>query len=351
MHRASALPVEFAAIADRVHYVREVVHGSEWAGSCPSCGGEIHRNGEWPDRCRFWPHSTRAGGKPLAWCRSCGWKWTPKKEVKVDPAKLEEMKRAREKAEAEHERAQKQARAAVQREHKWEVYHNLLMNTIPAQDAWIAALGVDQFKFFEMAEYWKLGCSLKHEFWVPNGGERIVVHTSNTLTVPVTDLNGKCINIKHRLTKPGADGVRYRQEYRGTGEAVFIANRQLMNRGNWAVIAEGEKKAMVAWTLTGPNMKLQVFGMPASPSLKLMESIKAEHIVYIPDPDVFEKEMMINRAISVWARRDFRIVKLPDKLDDFIIANKPDPFWLLAMFKLPTWFESSRSGHKWSEYK
>ena len=351
MHRVSSLPPEFAEIADRVYYIQERVHGSEWSGSCPSCGGEIHQNGEWPDRCKFWPRSTKAGGKPLAWCRVCGWKWTLKKEVIVDPSKLEEMKKAREKAEAVHELAIKTARVRVQREKKWMVYHNLLAGIPKAEIAWQEALGIDGFQLDDLAKYWRLGASINHDFWTPNGDEKFVLHRSNTLTIPVTDLNGKCINIKHRLCKVGADGVRYRQEYRGTGEAIFIANRSLLNNGDWAIVAEGEKKAMVAFITTNLNERLQVFGMPLSPSLELLESIKANHIVYIPDPDAFEKEYTINRVIGAWARRDFRVVKLPNKLDDYILANKKDPFWLLAMFKLPTWFETSKHGGKWSEYK
>ena len=351
MHRPSSLPAEFAPIADRVNHVREVVHGNEWAGSCPSCGGEVHRNGEWPDRCRFWPHSTRAGGKALAWCRSCGWKWTPKKEEKVDPAKIKAVADARAKAEAAHELAVKQARANVQKAKRWQVYYRHLLIEPKAQAAWMKALGVDEFYVLDLAKYWQLGCDMNHTFWMPNGDETMVSHKSNTLTVPLTDMDGKCINIKHRLTHPGADGVRYRQEYRGCGEAVFIANRTLMNHALYAIIAEGEKKAMVAWICANQEPTVQVFGMPLSPSLDLMKSITAEHIVYIPDPDAFDKQVLINRAIGVWARKDFRIVKLPDKLDDYIIAKKKTADWILSMFQLPTWFLSSKQGKKWSEYE
>jgi hypothetical protein len=250
-----------------------------------------------------------------------------------------------------HELAIKQARANVQKAKRWQVYYRKLLDEPKAQDAWMKALGVDEQHVLDLAKYWQLGCDLKHTFWMPNGDENMVSYQSNTLTIPLTDLDGKCINIKHRLTKPGPDGVRYRQEYRGCGEAVFIANRSLMNHAVYAIIAEGEKKAMVAWIAANQEPTFQVFGMPLSPSLSLMGSITAEHIVYIPDPDAFDKEVLINRAISVWARRDFRIVKLPDKLDDYILAEKKDAPWLLSMFHLPTWFQMSKQGKKWSEYK
>lgn len=337
MRRQSNLPAEFEFLSGKVHYVHEVVAGTEWASSCPSCGGEIHRNGEWPDRFRMWPKSKH--GTPLGWCRHCNAKFTPKQEFKPDPALLEKLRLEREKADAEHIAAVKKARIIVQREKKWEVYNFNLLKNISANLRWCEVLGVNEANIDQYTSYWKLGCDPHHTFWNMNGNEQFKSFVSPTLTFPLCDLNGKAINIKHRLLKIGPDGLRYRQEYRGTGEGIFIANRGLMNKADWVILAEGEKKAMVSYICVGGNTKLQIFGLPMTPSLELLGAINGKHILYIPDPDVFEdgKRMAMNRVMSVFAQRDLHIVRLPAKLDDYIIDNHKDSAWLLAMWKLPKW--------------
>ena len=338
MRQHARVPIEFEAIADQLHYFHEVVHGFEYAAACVECGGTVHQNGDWPDRLRLWPRS-RKTGKPLAWCRHCGWKWTPKETFKPDPALIAKLEAERQKAIAEHEAAVKRARATVQREKKWQTYIGDLSDHPGAVAQWMDALGInDVVTAWKWFEYWQLGCDPSHTFWNMNGNEQFKSFKSPTLTVPLCDLNGKAINIKHRLLKIGEDGQKYRQEYRGTGEGIFIANRKLMNKADWVILAEGEKKAMVAY-ITADRTDLQVFGLPITPSLELLGAINGKHILYIPDPDVFEdgKKYGINRVISVFAQRDLRIVKLPDKLDDLIIREKKSAEWLLGMWKLPRW--------------
>jgi hypothetical protein len=347
MRQRALLPIEFEGIADQVHWAHEVVHGFEWAGSCPQCGGVVHQNGEWPDRLRLWPKS-RKTGKPLAWCRHCGWKWTPAKESKPDPALVAKLEAERLRAIAEHAKAVQRARNVVRTEKKWEDYHKYLMWHSGAKKVWAESLGMPVEKAEEWFTYWRLGASLGHVFWRQNGNEQYVSFKSNTLTFPICDLDGKVINIKHRLMQPGEDGIRYRQEYRGTGEGVFIANRKLLNKGDWAILAEGDKKAMVTF-ITASNVNIQVYGLPMTPSLDLLGGITAKHILYIPDPDAFEdgKKYAINRVVSVFAQRDLRIIKLPEKIDDYIIKEHKDRKWIVEMFKLPRW-----SGKiLWSEYQ
>jgi hypothetical protein len=341
------LPAQFEAIADQVHWVHEVVHGFEWAGSCPECGGVIHQNGEWPDRLRLWPRS-RKTGKPLAWCRHCGWKWTPAKESKPNPALVAKLEAERLKAILEHTKAVERARNVVRVEKRWNVYHDVLIRNSGAMAVWATSLGLpDQNETRPWVDYWSLGCAMGRTFWMPNGNEQYKSFKSNTLTFPICDMDGKAINIKHRLMIPGPDEVRYRQEYRGTGEGVFIANRKLLNKGDWVILAEGDKKAMVTF-ITAANWDIQVLGLPMTPSLDLLGSITAKHILYIPDPDAFDdgKKYVINRVISVFAQRDLRIAKLPDKVDDYIIANHKDKEWIKGMFLLPKW----KMEKPWSEY-
>jgi hypothetical protein len=96
-------------------------------------------------------------------------------------------------------------------------------------------------------------------------------------------------------------------------------------------------------------VNIQVYGLPMTPSLDLLGGITAKHILYIPDPDAFEdgKKYAINRVVSVFAQRDLRIIKLPEKIDDYIIKEHKDRKWIVEMFKLPRW-----SGKiLWSEYQ
>lgn len=64
--RESPLPPQWACLTGKVHHVQQ--HSpTEYSASCPKCGGDVHHNGEWPDRCRLF-----ADEHPRLWCRHCG---------------------------------------------------------------------------------------------------------------------------------------------------------------------------------------------------------------------------------------------------------------------------------------
>lgn len=350
MRPTSAVPSEFAALSGKIHHIIEVARGIEWSSSCPHCGGDVHRNGEWPDRFRMFRKSKRTGG-PLGWCRVCGYTWAPGRENVPDPAEVERLKLLQAEAEKEQERTSQLMIEKVQKAHRWDGYFHCLMNTPAGQEEWKKAGIIDPFWW----KYWRLGYDRLHNFWMPNGGEQFVRHQTPTLTIPLMDINGRTINIKHRLLIPAPLGrdARYLMEYRTYKEPVFFANRKLMNEADTAFIVEGEKKAMVlaltAKTHIFDDVR-QVIGVPSSPSQQLLESIRAESIVLILDPDIFEKDQRrLNRMIGIFGNRRLRIIRLPAKVDDYILANKKDEGWIRSMWETPTWIQLSKNKLKYTE--
>ena len=137
--RESPLHPEFADLQGQVHYVVERIRGREWSSSCPKCGGEPHPRGEWPDRFRMWIAASSKHGVTLGWCRACDFKWTPKKEYKPDPAKIEQWRQERIAEETRRKEEAETALAHLRNEHKWQAYYKTLSENTDGQHHWWAA--------------------------------------------------------------------------------------------------------------------------------------------------------------------------------------------------------------------
>lgn len=306
--RESPLPPEFVELSGKVHYVRERIRGKEWSSSCPACGGQPHKHGEFPDRFRMW---TKAKiGKPFGWCRACGFKWTSDKEYKPDPAKIEEWRQQRL---AEEIRIKEEAEKAIKMlsdVKKWEEYYSWLVSDKIAAAYWKGAGIEDEYWWAE----WKLGFDPMHSFWFDGGEKGWIEHKTPTATIAMRDPGKRIINIKHRLLNP-FEGIKYRMEYSTGIEPMFIANLDL-EKADFILKCEGEKKAAVTW-LTLDNPKVQAYGLPKSPSPEMLEAIKGKVIIDILDPDIKPKD--IERTKESYKGIDYRIVQLPDKIDDMIL--------------------------------
>lgn len=304
--RESSLPPEFMPLLGKVHYVRERIRGKEWSSSCPACGGTMHKHGEFPDRFRMWVKGK--AGIPFGWCRACDYKWYPERDFKPDPAKIEAWRQERL---AEERRIKEEAEQAIKLltdVKKWEQYYSWLVADKIAGDYWRKAGITDEFWWNE----WHLGYDPSHSFWFDTG-EGWVEHVTPTATIAVRDITGRIVNIKHRLINP-FEGVKYRMEYRTNTEPVFIAN--LDNKPEFTVICEGEKKAAVTW-LTIDSTKVQAYGLPKNPSDDMLKAIKTKRVIDILDPDVKNKD--IERKREVFSDTDYRIIRLPRKIDDMIL--------------------------------
>lgn len=306
--RESPLPPEFVELSGKVHYVRERIRGKEWSSSCPQCGGQPHQNGDFPDRFRMW---TKAKiGKPFGWCRACNYKWTSEKDYKPDPARIEQWRLER----IEHEtRIKEEAEQAIKNlteVHKWEEYYAWLKADKIASAYWTGAGIPDEFWWNE----WKLGYDPAHSFWYDTG-EGWKEHVTPTATIAARDITKRIINIKHRLLNPMPDGTKYRMEYKTGIEPLFIANLDL-EQSDYVIKCEGEKKAAVTF-LTLDNPKVQVYGLPLTPSDEMLASIKGKVVIDILDPDT--KKWQIERTQEVYKDIDYRILRLPTKIDDLIL--------------------------------
>ena len=87
MHRETSLPPQFQELAGKVEYVTKV-GDNHYRSNCPACGGNIHPDGQFPDRFQMFVCSETTGG-PLGWCSRCNFTWTPGKgkgkDWKPDP--------------------------------------------------------------------------------------------------------------------------------------------------------------------------------------------------------------------------------------------------------------------------
>lgn len=318
--RESLLHPEFQELNGIVHYVQEAIRGREWSSSCPYCGGEPHKSGEWPNRFRMFPSHSSKRGITIGWCRICGEKWLPKKEYRPDPVKIEQWRQERIAQETRRKEEAETALAHLRNEHKWQAYYAYLLESPAGQASWWSAGFTDEFWWQE----WGLGFDSAHEFWYDDGGWK--KHTTATMTIPVRNLQGEIVNIKHRLLEPMPDyhKTKYRMEYRVGIEPVFMANLEKKNGADVVWIVEGDKKAGITFiTLDNPN--IQMIGLPNSPSDELLSAIGGKTIYYVPDPDVSQK--LRQRVFDNFKGRDLRMIETPDKIDDWILRNaitKPD---------------------------
>lgn len=318
--RQSSLHPEFSELEGKVFYVVERVKGKEWSSNCPNCGGDPHQNGSLPDRFRMFVKSHSKHGITIGWCRACGYKWTPKTDYKPDPEKLEMWRKEQIEYHERRKAESEQALIHLRNEGKWQVYYEHLINTHRAQGYWIGS-GLDDEYFWH---YWGLGYDPQHEFWfdTANGWK---LHVTETVTIPVRNLQGEIVNIKHRLFNP-FEGVKYRMEYSTGIEPLCVANLDNL-KCDFALIMEGEKKNYLAWKILD-NLKVQAYGLPMTPSEEMLKSLPFKTAIYIPDPDAMQKRKSKNgkeleapakRIINTLKDRDLRVLQLHDKFDDWAI--------------------------------
>lgn len=320
--RTDVLPIEFQELSGRVNYVRERVRGTEWSSSCPECGGEPHKTGgDLPDRFRMWPRGK--GGFAFGWCRACGFKWSPRSEFKPSPEQLEEWRIARLEKEQRIKAEAEQAIKLLSEKQKWHLYYEMLMESDEAKDKWSEAGVIAPFWWNE----WQLGYDPSHLFHFDTG-QGWADWVTPTLTIPVRDISGRVVNIKHRLLNP-FDGVKYRMEYKTNIEPVFIANFEDGKPADCkvSIICEGEKKAAVTF-ITLDMTNVQVYGLPASPSDEMLESIPGR-IIQVLDPD----QRVTPRLRDIFKARDYKVVTLPEKIDDMILSRGMEQEHLIAIFK------------------
>jgi len=171
-----------------------------------------------------------------------------------------------------------------------------------AKDMW-AARGLPE----EYQGYWYLGgCD---DFVIGEG-----YHTP-TLTIPIFDEGRNVLNIKHRLVNPQKPTDKYRPERGGLGPfPPLLACPEMGYDGGTIIVVEGEIKAMVTWAYAGIS-DWQVIGVPGRTQFKsVADKLKGKNVLVIPDPGAEKEAIDLARAVGG------KFLKLPDKVDDFILS-------------------------------
>lgn len=170
----------------------------------------------------------------------------------------------------------------------------------------------------------KLGYDPSHTFWAGNE------YTSPTLTIPVYEPETwEVLNIKHRILGNASECIgKYRPERSGLPAALFPASPDLPISGR-VIAVEGEIKAMVAYvTLSDPN--IQIVGLPSkNPSENIIKQLqKCDDVILCLDPDA--DPVSVAHEIG----KQVRVMRLPEKIDDYILINNLDGDWLRSQTRM-----------------
>lgn len=310
--KEAALPLEFAALQGRVFYIQRI-SDNEFAGSCPYCSGNMHPNGESPDRFRMWIKS-RATGNPIGWCRNCGRTWSPHGE-KLDPIQHQNWVKERQEAEQERLRSAERALENLRREQAWVRYH--------AQVGEVRQMYHARGITDEWIDYWMLGYNPSKEVW---DGESS--YFTPTLTIPIF-LPGQSepITIRNRLLLPKCENDKYRPEYGGLPTSLFYADRTAKPKDK-VLLVEGEFKAASTYIVL--DKSIPVVGTPGkTPSAELLKSQLSEcdEIYILLDPDAFVSDRKgksaIRRMVDIFGSKS-RVIQVPRKIDDMLADGSMD---------------------------
>lgn len=306
--REDHLPAEFLALSGRVHYVRQRSR-NEWSSSCPECGGEAHKGGEFPDRFRMWPVSKY--GKPLGWCRHCGYAWTPSKEHRPTQEEIETWRQEQIRIETERKKAAERALELLNSQKLWERFW--MQSTAESREI-VKSWGIPQ----NWQDYLRIGYDPSYQVW--KGGE--CKYTSPAVSIPVWSATGAVQNIKMRVLNPQDDGDRYRNKYRTQESYLYVPLHEFPLEGI-GILFEGEKKATVA-EIYNPTQYRCMAVQSKRPDPAIFEQLKEMELIYLwPDPDAFNIEKGGGRAIDFWTNHigpeRVRVIRCPIKVDDGIV--------------------------------
>lgn len=329
--RYDYLPAEFADIASRVNYVHRKSH-NEYSGSCPQCGGEVHKGGDAPDR--FVMFVIGRYGFPLGFCRRCGYRWTAKgkqpdmedvqiwreRQIEVEKARLESAKRSLD---------------LLQNDKIWEMFFEQNND-----------YSMDVFRGWGLSDSWikylKLGLVPDYTLKYKEVEEWKEYHTP-AFSIPIWYTGAVVQQIKLRLANPREKNDRYRNLYPMGKSFLYVPLYDLPLEGA-GVIVEGEKKAAVV-EQTLDDLKYRVVGLQSkTPDSSLFAQMEGLDPIYLGlDPDAFipefnakgeRLETSVEYCTRLLGRERVRIVEFPCKPDDGILAGM-NPMAYIRMARKP----------------
>lgn len=301
--------------------------GHELRSHCPIHGGDN------PNAFAVWED----GGKQkwICYTRGCGqgdiidfvqaWQQKPFKdavvflggEVILDPEEMARLARERHQkalqAKREAQQYEEARRKELQAEQKHLEYHKMLNDYFTSE--WVKR-GLDE----SWQNYFCLGgCP---DFVIDGG-----YHTP-TLTIPIVGEQNEVLNIKHRLLNPKNPKDRYRPERSGLGPfPYFLAYPNMGYSGDVVWVLEGEIKTMILASIN-PEESWAYIGVPGMSQYKgLTDKLKGKNIIAISDPNAEKEVSEFCKSVNG------RMLELPEKVDDLIVAHGYDGDWLRSMEK------------------
>ncbi len=264
MRRQAELPEVFGQY--HVQYVQKV-SAVEWSSECPTCGGVVHHDGEWPDRCRWFMK-----GKPLGWCRVCSTVHWPDAKMPMSTEDFASWRSEQQEREQSRKRSAEKALAHLQDTAIWRQYHER-MGLIGA--AYWKARGLDD----AWQAFWQLGYKADHMLWVD-----AQEYVTPTATIPIWQENWQVANVKHRLISPPATRGKYCYEVTGQQAPMLVCNPDASLAGQ-VVAVEGEIKAMVVFA-TLDDTKACIVGLPGTnpPEGLVARLRRCEDVTLVMDP-------------------------------------------------------------------
>lgn len=303
--KQTSLPPIFSQYADRVRFIQQA-SPTEWSSSCPKCGGDVHQDHSWPDRCRWF-----TSGKPLGWCRRCGGLFWPDQAegyTPPSPDDLAKWRREQEQREHDRKRSAERALAHLREGHIWQRYHD-------AMDAYARTYWQKRGIPPSFQDWWQLGWC--EDFTFLHHGD---VYHQPSATIPLFGQAWQPLNIKHRIVTPPDPADKYRYEISGQGASpLFLADPD-KEVGGHAIIVEGEiKAAVVAVTLDTPPES--VAGLPGiTPDTGILAPFaKCERVTFVLDPGVTIGQ--VKRLCAAVGPAECRVLVTAQKIDDAILAT------------------------------
>lgn len=315
--RQTPLPTQLDEFNRQVNYVQKV-GALKWTSSCPNCGGEVHSDGKWPDRCVWWADE----GRPRGACMRCGKIFFPGKHdnLFMSAQELERRRKLREQqwlSEQAEEKRRRERFAQFTTDELWKELHNRLTEE---HRHWWEAQGIGAY----WQDFWQLGYTPDKAFKV---GDKL--YHSPAMTIPIFDLGWEPKNIQYRLLREIPGSGKYRPEIHTP--AAFISRPDMTLDVDEVVIVEGSKKAMVVYLyLDYKEEQFQTVGVPSMNSWAGMEQRfeNAGRVYVMLDPDSMKRPI---RAPDDWQPYPVklckkiglksRLVELPAKPDDMLLKH------------------------------
>lgn len=201
-------------------------------------------------------------------------------------------------------------------------YHNNLKDRQWMRDLW-TQWGIDK----EMQDFWYLG-----------GVDDFIVdgtHHTPTLTIPIIGEDNELLNIQHRLVNPKDPKSKYRYDSKGLNADPFLAIPAMGFDGDYVLVMEGSKKAMVTWTVCDSGW--QTIGAPSQTLFKsLIEKLKpvGNRVVVIPDPNTEKNPNAWRKAYELAKGVNGYFMPVPLQMDDYILSAEINKDDLYKMIKL-----------------